>query len=520
MRAQDSVQVRLEAACPQAVGSAVFGSHELCGDTPAPAMTASRSRASFFNLVLATLCMGSVQPTALAQTAGLDAALNVAALRGARVAALAVRASDGATLYARQPDELLAPASNQKILTAIAALVAYGPAHRFTTTVSSESPPDANGRVGNLYVRGGGDPALTSEEWWRLSADLRRRGLRRIDGDILVDDSAFDGERRNPAWGAASARAYFPAVGALMANYGSFTAEVAPGDNVGDRLRVAVDPPIAYLILDNSGKTTARGGSSVVVDREGSSGAERVVVSGNLPLDAAPLAIYRSVAEPALYAGALLRMQLSANDIAVGGSVRRAPTPATAHTLLAYQGKSLTEILRLLLKYSNNGIAEALCKGLGAAGTGQGSWDAGLSATRAHLRSVGIDVSALTLVDGSGLAASNRVSPRAFVTALRVARASFAFGPEFVAALPIAGLDGTLQQRAGKARARVRAKTGLLAGAVGLSGYAELADGEEAIFSVLVNGYDGGDAEVMAAIDGFVTTLVGSTAASKHTDAQ
>lgn len=472
-------------------------------------------------LLVATVtahCSASVP--ASAQAAALDAALNVPALRGARVAALAVRASDGATLYARHPDERLAPASNQKILTAIATLVAYGPVHRFTTTVASESPPDANGRVANIYVRGGGDPALTSEEWWRLSADLRRRGVRRIDGDILVDDSAFDGERRNPAWGAASARAYFPAVGALMANYGSFTAEVAAGDNVGDPLRVELDPPVAYLTLDNTGKTTARGGSTVAVDRESGTGAERVVVSGNLPVDAAPLAIHRSVAEPALYAGALLRMQLSANDIAVGGSVRRAPTPANAHTLVAYQGKSLSEILRLMLKYSNNGVAEALCKGLGAAATGQGSWEAGLSAMRRHLGNAGIDVSAYTLVDGSGLAAANRVAPRGFVTALRVARESFAFGSDFVAALPIAGLDGTLQQRAGKARAKVRAKTGLLAGAVGLSGYAELADGEEAIFSVLVNGYDAGDADVMAAIDGFVTAVVGSTSASKRTDAQ
>jgi D-alanyl-D-alanine carboxypeptidase/D-alanyl-D-alanine-endopeptidase (penicillin-binding protein 4) len=95
------------------------------------------------------------------------------------VAALVVRARDGEVLYAREPDERLVPASNQKILTAIAALATYGPTHRFTTTVLSSAPPDVHGHVGDVWVRGGGDPALTSEDWWRLSADLRRRGLAR-----------------------------------------------------------------------------------------------------------------------------------------------------------------------------------------------------------------------------------------------------------------------------------------------------------------------------------------------------
>jgi D-alanyl-D-alanine carboxypeptidase/D-alanyl-D-alanine-endopeptidase (penicillin-binding protein 4) len=296
-----------------------------------------------------------------------------------------------------------------------------------------------------------------------------------------------------------------------MANYGSFTAEVAPGRKAGDPLRVTLDPPVPYLTLENAGKTTARGGSALVVDRDNGPAGERVIVSGTLPLDAAPSSVYRSVNEPALYAGALLHMQLAANGISMSGTVRRATLPADAHTLLTYQGKPLAEILRLLMKYSNNGIAEALCKGLGAAAGGQGTWEGGLAALRRHLGSVGIDVSAFTLVDGSGLAASNRVSPRGLVTALRVARDSFGFGPELVASLPIAGSDGTLQQRAGRARAKVRAKTGLLSGAVGLSGYAEMADGEEAIFSVLVNGYDSGDADAMAAVDGFAAALVGWT---------
>jgi D-alanyl-D-alanine carboxypeptidase/D-alanyl-D-alanine-endopeptidase (penicillin-binding protein 4) len=117
------------------------------------------------------------------------------------------------------------------------------------------------------------------------------------------------------------------------------------------------------------------------------------------------------------------------------------------------------------------------------------------------------------LADGSGLSRANLVTPRAFASALRVARASFAFGPELMAALPIAARDGTLKRRAAGAIDVVRAKTGLLTGVTGLSGYARLRDGTDVVFSILLNGYKRGDVAAMAAVDGFVGALATSTAA-------
>lgn len=495
---------------------------DLQRDSAACAPVISRYRAVVRALTIMAL-LAADAPHAHAGETEMAAALDAKALRGAQAAALAVRVRDGQVLFARQPDAALAPASNQKILTALAVLTAYGPSHRFTTRIFADRAADDQGRVGRLWVRGGGDPALTSEQWWRLSADLRRSGVRWIEGDIVVDDAAFDAERWNPAWGAPSARAYYPAVGALMANYGSFTVEVRPGAHAGDAVRVDIDPPVPYFELENQAKTIGGGaGDTLAVERQTGSGGERVLISGTLSIDAAPQVIPRSVAEPALYAGAVLRMQLVANGIAVGGDVRRGEVPADAHELLAFEGHSLSETIQLLMKYSNNGIAETLCKGLGATDSGeQGSWSAGLTAMRRHLGSAGVDVSAFTLVDGSGLSPTNRVSPRGLVAALQAARASFAFAPELMSALPIAGVDGTLRQRDAAVTGKVRAKTGLLTGAVALSGYAQLRDGEEAIFSVLVNGYQTGDAEVMAAVDRFAVALVQSSSqpATRHATA-
>lgn len=444
----------------------------------------------------------------------LDAALAAPALRGAQVGALVVDRASGEVLYARHPDRPLVPASNLKVLTGVASLAHFGPAHRFTTRVLAPAPPDGDGAVDWLAVRGGGDPALTSEQWWRLAADLRARGLRRVRGGLRVDGGVFDGQRWHPGWAPLTARAYHAPVGGLSANYGAFRVIVEPGPAPGAPVRVRVDPPLPYFRVAAEARTAPPGGRHRIrVDREALADGDRVVVSGTLPQDAAPVDVYRAVSHPALYAGALLRMQLEANGVRVDGAVREAPAPADAHELLAFEGHALATIARLFLKNSNNMIAEALVKAMALpAGDGDGAvaapagWEAGLAVMRRTLAGLGIDTSALVLVDGSGLARANRVPVRQLVAALRAADRSFAFGPELLAALPIAAADGTLAHRADGAAGAVRAKTGLLSGVTGLSGFVR-ADGRELVFSVLANGYRAADGDAMDALDGFAAVL-------------
>ena len=117
----------------------------------------------------------------------------------------------------------------------------------------------------------------------------------------------------------------------------------------------------------------------------------------------------------------------------------------------------------------------------------------------------------MTIVDGSGLSHDDRVSPRQMVAALHLADSSFSFGPEFVASLPIAAGDGTLEKRAAKAANAVRAKTGLLTGVTALSGFAVLADGTEVVFSLIANGFRGSAERAMDAVDDFANTLTSSS---------
>jgi D-alanyl-D-alanine carboxypeptidase/D-alanyl-D-alanine-endopeptidase (penicillin-binding protein 4) len=134
----------------------------------------------------------------------------------------------------------------------------------------------------------------------------------------------------------------------------------------------------------------------------------------------------------------------------------------------------------------------------------------GIAAVRDQLERIGIDVAGLSIVDGSGLSYQNRVTPRTLVSALRVAKGSFEFGPEFVAALPIAAADGTLEKRTEGAADRVRAKTGLLTRITSLSGYAMSADGQPLVFSILVNGFSSSDEAAMDAVDHFASELTKS----------
>ncbi|MCB9722903.1 MAG: D-alanyl-D-alanine carboxypeptidase/D-alanyl-D-alanine-endopeptidase [Spirochaetaceae bacterium] len=451
-------------------------------------------------------------------------------MRGGALAAASVgmhvaRARDGVVVYSRGGERPMIPASNQKILTALAALHRFGPAHRFSTRVWAPAPPDADGFVSELLLEGGGDPAMNSEDWWRLAADLRREGLRGVKGDLRIDDTLFEEPGWHPSWGRVSARAYHAPIGALTANYGSYFVSVWP-QRPGSAPRVDIDPPVDYLRLRNTAVTQPRSERPrLVVDRlpgRASDGpVEEVVrVEGATRAGDRVDRFPRSVLDPGLYAGSLLALQLEANGIFVDGEVRRGPRGAEEplSLLLDRGGRSVAEAVALCMKYSNNSIAESLVKNLaigpaeGPAGSTprRGDWAGGIRALREALGELGVDLSGATLVDGSGLSIQNRLSPRMLVEALRAGRASFRIGPEFVASLPIAELDGTLDKRLRGAGGRIRAKTGLLsdAGVTALSGFVDRPDGETLVFSIVVNGFREGASGAMQAVDRLALLLI------------
>ncbi|HEY8481812.1 MAG TPA: D-alanyl-D-alanine carboxypeptidase/D-alanyl-D-alanine-endopeptidase [Spirillospora sp.] len=426
----------------------------------------------------------------------LDAILSDDRLQGATVGVIVRDAKTGATLYDRTGGGSVVPASNNKLQTSAAAFDILGPGYRFRTTVSVKG--------GNLYLTGTGDTTMRAAEYDRLAAAVAAKGITRVRGDLIADDTWFD-DRRTPAdWDPTDLQyAYAAQTSALTVSpnddfdAGSVQIDVAPGSREGDPVRVGLTPDTDVVKIDNRAVTGAPGSQSTLAINR-SNGSNTIVVTGSYPVDGQPTNALRSVEEPTLYAADVFRKALARHGVRVAGATERGRTPADARVVAARTSMPLSRLATPFLKLSNNVMAETLVKAIGRKTRGRGTWEAGLPAVVADLRRLGVDTSQVTMTDGSGLSRGNHTTPEQLGTLLRNVRRRPWF-PAWYAALPIAGqpdpmVGGTLADRMqGTAAAgNVHAKTGTLTGVTALSGYVRDPDGRTLIFSSVFNGYSGG----------------------------
>ena len=442
-----------------------------------------------------------------AEQGALRALLADPRLRGARAGALVADLWTGETLAAHEPERVLVPASNQKLLISVAALDHWGPTHRFLTPICAAGI--AEGVVaGPLWVEGRGDPSLVSERLWSLAEELRLRGVRAIPDGLAVDASFFGGAAQHPDWYPLSQRAYEAPTAAFAANYSAFRVEVTPGAS-GALARLDVSPRADYFRMRPEARTVpGQGRLTLGIAQLADASGERVYTSGSVSSSSEPDSFWRPVALPERYAASVLRLQLEAQGIRVGPGLQFGTRPADAAELLGFKGAPLSELITLLNKYSNNFIAEQLLKLFGEEEYGPpATWEKGSRALEAWLVHQGMASAETVVADGSGLSPRNRVAPATLVALLRRAARDPDWGPEFLASLPLGGRDGTLRERDLADRSGVRAKTGHLRAVTSLSGVLPAADGRALVFSVIVNGARAAPADVDAAVDAFVSAL-------------
>jgi D-alanyl-D-alanine carboxypeptidase/D-alanyl-D-alanine-endopeptidase (penicillin-binding protein 4) len=464
-------------------------------------------------VAVAVLLFAGAAWTARAQDTGqsvLGALLEARALRGARVGVAVADLVSGRVLLESDSKRPLVPASNQKILTSAAALLFWGPTYRFETLLVAGEALGEDGRLeGPLWVVGSGDPSLVSETLWKMAEELRLAGLREVPAGLAVDAEYFDTRTTHGDWEPISSRAYHARTAAFAANYSSFRIDVVAADRLGDRAVVYVAPDVGYFRLRSNVPTTARRGPlRLGLARLPDGSGETVSLSGAMAAGSEPKTFWRSVQLPTRYAASLLRRQLDAQGVRVAESLQIVAAPEDAVELVRFRGDSLSQIVRRLNKYSNNFIAEQLVKALGADWTGgRGSWPSGTQAVHQVLDQRGLLDPGTIIADGSGLSPRNRVSPATLVRVIRAVSDDFAAGPEFLASLPLGGLDGTLEDRMEDPRVAVRGKTGHLNHVSALSGVLSTATGRRLAFAVIVNGGRGGREAVDDAIDSFVSGL-------------
>lgn len=407
--------------------------------------------------------------------------------------------ADGRTLFEHNGQKLFNPASNMKLLTTAAALWYLGPSYRFRTEARRD-PKLADGIVdGNLYLKGYGDPTLTSEEVFGLVNEIALHGITQVKGDLIVDDSFFDAVAEGPGWEQErSDQAYAAPIGALSVDFGTFNVRVLPGPRAGDPASVVVWPPVAsievtpavYTIGDGARARVWVGTSRKEPDRV------RVTVRGTISADDTEgVSVRRRVNNPSVYAGELIQAMLQLRGVEVKGKVKvgRMPRSGVVHVTTHFS-RPLAEITSILNKYSNNFMAEQILKTLGAElFEAPGTWEKGGKAMERLLVESGVPAGSFVLGNGSGLNDVNRVTPAQLTRVLAAMHARFEVQPEFVASLAVAGSSGTIVGRFedSPASSRLRAKTGSLNGVSALSGYVATQNERVLAFSIMMNDYPG-----------------------------
>jgi len=426
--------------------------------------------------------------------------------------------SEGTVLYERHPDLPFVPASNMKVPVTWAALELLGPAYRFRTVFHAETPPRDGVVQGDLVLRGNGDPSL-GEPFHRsadaalqaLARQVAEAGVRRVEGALVVDASAWDSTSVPTGWLVGNLPGRPAATGGAFAvGNGVLEVEVTGGPAAGAPTQVAWRPLGTSDFVENRVRTVGPGGP-VEVEALYLPESRRWVLEGTLP-PGARRTLIRSQRDPVRQAAHGLLRALEGEGVAVRDGVRlvwdRDASPTHAVEVARMESPPLLELVRAILEPSQNWMTEQLVRALGELHGEAGSWEEGFGVLAGQLeQELGVDSLDIHFRDGSGLAGYNLITPRALARILAQARAR-PWGAEYRAAMATPGNpDGTLTNRLHDLRGRVFAKTGSITHVNTLSGYLETADGRELIFVVLTNAGNQPAGRVRAGIDDVVRAM-------------
>lgn len=449
-------------------------------------------------------------PRAQGQSAGVASALSAlvaSAGLGEQVSITVADAVSGQRVFAHQPDLQLNPASNQKLVTAAAALSQLGAEARFRTGLYGRT--EGTAVVGGLVLRGMGDPSLRQADLIELARDLERRGIRTVD-EIVIDASYYDAQLLPPAFEQQpnEVAPFRAATGALSVEANAYVLRVRPGDAVGAPARIDLDGA-GYFRVESQITTSEGGAPNVIADQRVEGAQMRLALRGSVPLGSAQLSYRRRIENPLLWSGHLLRDALADVGIRVSGGVRLSNGQTEAPLLAMHASRPLSELVTALGKQSDNFVAEMLFRNLGAERRRPGRVEDSVTAMRAFLTEAQVEGEPV-IVNGSGLFNGNRISSAQLAQILVFSYRSPRYSSEYVAHLAIGGVDGTLERRLRDLPAPriVRAKTGTLDDAIALSGYVlGPTPARTYAFSVLVNGARGRQGAARTLADGVARAL-------------
>ncbi len=411
--------------------------------------------------------------------------------------------STGETWYELNSEKMFMPASNEKILTSSAALMKLRPDFTFNTYLCYEGSVEDSVLAGDLVVVGDGDPTMYSiffddprEVFWNWADSLKALGIKKITGNIIGDDNKFDEEFLGDGWSYDGLSAWYSTeISALQLNENYVDLTIEPPLTIDGEVKIIPNLPSAYYNFLNNLTVTDTGFNRVFVDRE--FGTNDITIDGRVVAGSGEIVRSPSIHNPTKFFVTVLKEVLEEKGIRVDGAPIDCDEVADwefkeddENTLIVHKSPPLSEILKVLMKRSQNLYAETMVRAIGLADSGFGSFRNGKKGVEEVLAQFGIEPESYAFRDGSGLSRYNYVSPAQIVkilTEMRFGR----YWSLWYDIQPIAGIDGTLRNRMknSKARNNVHAKTGTISNVRALSGYVTTAEGEEIVFSFLVNGH-------------------------------
>ena len=472
-------------------------------------------------LIIAAGCAPSrlapAEPARPTLTSDLDALFTKAPFDTAHWSVRIERLRDGHVLYERNPRSLVMPASNMKIVTMSVAAEVLGWNHRFETRLVAEGEIRGGTLHGDLRVIGGGDPSIASvdfgpsplfRDWARVLLDA---GITRVTGRIIGDDNAFDDETLGAGWAwDYLAFGYAAPISALQYNEGVAVLRLTPGAKEGEAATLVASPPGHGLDIRNTVRTGAAGSSNGNVNLDRLPGQRTLRVSGTVPLSGRPPIRTTSVDNPTFFFVEAFRLALGDMGIRVDGPAVDIDdldgyTPQAQAKLIASHGSpTLAELGAYFMKVSQNLYGEMFLKSIGRTSGRPGSLATGRTVVRGVLEKWGIPPDTYALFDGSGLSRYNEISAWLVTRILRRMYEDERHRGWFLAALPVAGHDGTLDNRMRNTELQraVQAKTGTIANARSLSGFLTAPSGERYIFSIIGNNFLRPSSDVDAIAEG------------------
>jgi D-alanyl-D-alanine carboxypeptidase/D-alanyl-D-alanine-endopeptidase (penicillin-binding protein 4) len=483
-----------------------------------------------------TSCCGAKKQSAASKKAAARFAARADALLGAVPASkgewglLVTDAETGETLFEQNADKYFVPASNMKLFTTALALAKLGPDYRFHTTLETRGTISNAGVLdGDLMLVGRGDPNLSNRKFpyelkeefdgppekalVELADALVAKGVREISGDVIGDDSYFPRERYPNGWEIDDmVWEYGAAISAIVVDDNTVTLTLTPGEQTGNPVQASVTPATPDFMVQNDVTTSAADvKSDLTLTRE--PGSNLVVVKGSLPARSAPRKLVLAIEEPAQHAAAVLKRLLEERGVKVAGVAKARHAPAEPGgdpvVLAEHVSVPLGDALKLVNKISQNLHTEMLLRTVARQSGVWASPDDLMKVPADFYASAGIDPGDVIQTDASGLSRHDLVTPRAIVTLLSFAQKQSWFGT-YYASLPVAGVDGTLEDRMKNTSAagRIHAKTGSVEHVRTLSGFAETPGGRRLIFSFLSNNQGGKSHEAADALTGLCVAML------------